>query len=63
MKLLSIPTSSASIERVFSKAKELLGVKQLRMNEDLVEKRMIILGNKDLFEELFDEKWFSYFIT
>lgn len=55
IKILSIPTSSAGIERVFSIAKELLGNKQLRMNKELVEIRMLILGNQEIFEDFFKE--------
>ena len=54
-KILSAPTSSASIERSFSLAKELLGNKQLRMNKELVESRMLFIGNKELFEHFFKE--------
>ena len=59
--ILSIPTSSASVERSFSRAKELLGNKQLRTGEDLVESRMILLDNAELFEIFFDEYWLEYF--
>ena len=59
--ILSIPTSSAGIERVFSLAKELMGNKQLRMNKELIETRMLILGNSDLFENFFKENFHIIF--
>ena len=58
---LSIPTSSARIERVFSLVKELMGNKQLRMNKKLIETRMLILGNSDLFENFFKENFHIIF--
>ena len=59
--LLSIPTSSASIERIFSKSKQLLGDKQLKTGEKLLESRMIIVRNKKLFHDFFDAHWLEYF--
>ena len=59
--ILSIPTSSAGIERVFSLAKELMGNKQLRMNKELIETRMLILGNSDLFEDFLKENFHNIF--
>lgn len=61
MKILAIPTSSASVERFFSKVKELLGDKQLKTREDLLEARMIIIGNKNKFHDFFDLHWLEYF--
>lgn len=63
LKILSIPTSSASIERFFSKVKELLGDKQLKTNEDLLEARMIVIGNKKEFHDFFDLHWLEYFFV
>lgn len=59
--ILSTPTSSASIERFFSKVKELLGDKQLKTNEDLLEARMILIGNRKEFHDFFDLHWLEYF--
>lgn len=61
LKILSMPTSSASIERTFSKAKEILGEKQLRTGDDLLESRMKIIGNKNLFLQFYNDHWLEYF--
>lgn len=63
IKILSIPTSSASIERVFSKAKELLGNKQLRTSENILEGRMMFMGNPLLFQQFIEENWCGFFET
>ena len=61
IKLLSIQTSSADVERLFSTAKAILGELQLQTNDDLLESLKMIIGNEDEFKDFYDQHWIVYF--